>query len=48
MPTETKEHLGGFYIIEAADADAAPDWATKVAQAIDNPIEVRGFVGHAD
>jgi len=38
---ETKEHLGGFYLVEAADRDAALDWATKVSLAIQTPIEVR-------
>ena len=41
---ETKEVLGGFYIIQAADLDAATDWATKVSSAIDGPIDVRPFV----
>jgi hypothetical protein len=40
---ETKEQLGGFYIIEAPDADAALEWASKVALAINAPIEVRPF-----
>jgi hypothetical protein len=40
---ETKEHLGGFYIIDAPDIDAALDWATKVSLAINTPIEVRPF-----
>ena len=40
---ETKEHLGGFYIIEAEDRAAALDWATKVSLAIGTPIEVRPF-----
>src|SRR5438128_549762 len=26
---ETKEHLGGFWVIEAADLDAALEWARK-------------------
>ncbi len=38
---ETKEYLGGFYIIEAPDLDAALVWAQKVTDAIDTPIEVR-------
>jgi len=38
---ETKEHLGGFYIIEAADLDTALAWASRVTDAIDTPIEVR-------
>jgi hypothetical protein len=37
---ETKEHLGGFYLVEAADRDAALDWAAKVSLAIQAPIEV--------
>jgi hypothetical protein len=42
---ESKEHLGGFYIIEAKDMDAALGWATKVTRVINEPIEVRAFVG---
>ena len=38
---ETKEHLGGFYLIEAPDLDTALAWAQKVTDAIDTPIEVR-------
>ena len=41
---ESKEHLGGFYIIEAKDLDAALDWATKVTRCILAPIEVRPLV----
>ena len=40
---EAKEHLGGFYIIEADDLDAALAWASKVTEAIHTPIEVRPF-----
>jgi hypothetical protein len=40
---ESKEHLGGFYIIQAADLDAALAWASKVTAAIRVPIEVRPF-----
>ena len=40
---ESKEHLGGFYIIEAPDLDAALGWASKVTRAIQKPIEVRPF-----
>ena len=40
---ETKEHLGGFYIIEAADLDAALGWASKVTALVGSPIEVRPF-----
>jgi hypothetical protein len=41
---ETKEHLGGFYIVEARDLDAALEWASRVSIAIDTPIEVRPFM----
>lgn len=41
--TESKDHLGGFYIIEAPDLDAALGWATKVTAAVGKPIEVRPF-----
>jgi hypothetical protein len=44
---ETKEHLGGFYIIEAENLDAALDWASKVTAAIHAPIEVRPFADFA-
>ncbi|MGC9540645.1 YciI family protein [Streptomyces sp. UG1] len=45
---ESKEHLGGFYIIEADDLDAALSWAAKVTAAIHTPIEVRPFAAFAD
>jgi hypothetical protein len=38
---ETKEQMGGFWVIEAADLDAALDWAAKAAIACERPIEVR-------
>jgi hypothetical protein len=41
---ESKEHLGGFYIIEASDLDSALGWAKRVVQAIKVPIEVRPLV----
>ena len=40
---ETKEQLGGFWIIEATDLDAALAWATKGAAACKGPVEVRPF-----
>ena len=39
--TETKEHMGGFWILEAADLDEALAWAKKAAIACDIPGEVR-------
>jgi hypothetical protein len=41
---ETKEQIAGFYIVEAADLDAALEWASKVTVAINTPIEVRPFM----
>lgn len=43
---EAKEHLGGLYIIEAVDLDAALAWASKVTRAIMAPIEVRPFADY--
>ena len=38
---ETKEHMGGFWILEAADMEEAIAWAKKAAIACDVPGEVR-------
>jgi hypothetical protein len=43
---ETKEHLGGFWVIEAPDLDAALDWAGKGSAACGAPVEVRPFQGN--
>jgi hypothetical protein len=40
---ESKEHLGGFYIIEVEDLDAALAWASKTAGCMKTAIEVRPF-----
>ena len=40
---ETKEQLGGFWVIEAADLDAALAWAAKATAACQAPVEVRPF-----
>jgi hypothetical protein len=40
---ESREHLGGFYIIEAEDLDAALAWASKTSAAVTKAIEVRPF-----
>ena len=39
--TETKEHMGGFWILEAANLDEALGWAKKAAIACEVPGEVR-------
>ena len=40
---ETKEWLGGFWVIEAPDLDAALAWARKGSAACQGPVEVRPF-----
>jgi hypothetical protein len=40
---ETKEHLGGFWIIEVGDLNAAREWAAKLTVACRNPVEVAAF-----
>ena len=45
---ESKEHLAGFYMVDAEDLDAALGWATQVSETIDRPIEVRPLAGFAD
>lgn len=40
---EAKEHIGGFYVINAEDLDEALVWAEKVVEAINHAIEVRPF-----
>ncbi len=38
---ETKEHVGGFWVLEAADLDEALAWGRKAAVACRAPVEVR-------
>ena len=40
---ETKEQLGGFWVIQAPDLDAALAWAAKATKACLAPVEVRPF-----
>ena len=40
---ETKEVLGGFWVIEADNLDEALRWATRASKACANPVEVRPF-----
>jgi hypothetical protein len=44
---ETKEQLGGFWVIDVEDLDAALVWAEKCSAACEGPIEVRPFDGLA-
>jgi hypothetical protein len=45
---ETKEQLGGFWVLEAADLDSALDWAAKATVACMAPVEVRPFQGEPE
>lgn len=40
---ETKEHVGGFWVLEAKDMDEALEWGRKAALACRAPVEVRQF-----
>ena len=40
---ETKEHIGGFWVLEAADLNEAVAWGRKAAVACRAPVEVRPF-----
>lgn len=40
---ETKEHVGGFWVLEAANVDDALAWGRKAAVACRAPVEVRPF-----
>lgn len=39
--TEAKEHIGGLWVLEAADLDQALEWARKGALVSRTPVEVR-------
>jgi hypothetical protein len=41
---ETKEYLGGFWVIDVANLDVALDWAREAAVACRQPLEVRPFM----
>jgi hypothetical protein len=41
---ETKEHIGGFWILEAANLDDALAWGRKAVVACRAPVEVRPFL----
>src|SRR4051794_25359155 len=38
---DTKEQLGGFFIVDVPDLDAALDWAARSPAATDGLVEVR-------
>lgn len=42
---ETKEQMGGFWVIEATGPGAALEWAGRAAAASEGPVEVRAVQG---
>ncbi len=40
---ETKEWIGGFWVFELPDLDAALEWATEASKACAGKVEVRPF-----
>ncbi|BCJ49756.1 hypothetical protein Asp14428_12310 [Actinoplanes sp. NBRC 14428] len=40
---ETKEQLGGFWVLRCEDLDAALAWAARCSEACLGPVEVRPF-----
>ena len=45
---EAKEHIGGFWIVELPDLDAALELAAEASAACRAPVEVRPFQGVVD
>jgi hypothetical protein len=41
---ETKEHIGGFWILNAANMDEAVEWGRKAVAACRASVEVREFL----
>lgn len=41
--TESKEHVGGFWILDTADLDEALAWGRKAVKACRAPVEVRAI-----
>lgn len=40
---ESKEHIGGFWVLDVANLDDAVSWGRKAAVACRAPVEVRPF-----
>ena len=40
---ETKEHIGGFWILDCSNLDEAIEWGRKAVVACRAPVEVRQF-----
>jgi hypothetical protein len=45
---ETKEQIGGFYVIECKDLDEAIDWAAKLPHAEHGTTEIRPVMEYVD
>jgi hypothetical protein len=45
---ETKEQLGGFYVIECGSFDEALEWAAKLPSAERGPTEVRPVIPYEE
>jgi hypothetical protein len=45
---ETKEQIGGFYVIECKDLDEAIDWAAKLPHAENGTTEIRPVMEYQD
>ncbi len=41
---ETKEHVGGFWILDVANYEEALEWGRKAVIACRAPVEVRPFI----
>jgi hypothetical protein len=45
---ETKEHIGGFWLLKCANMDEALAWGRKAVVACRAPVEVREFLGRIE
>ncbi len=46
--SESKEQMGGFWVIDVPDLDAALEWGRKGSAACMGPVEVRPFQGDGE
>ena len=44
---ETKEQLGGFYVVDCKDLDEAIDWASKIPTVKSGCVEVRPVIQYS-
>ena len=47
LHVSASEHIGGLWVLEAADLEAAQEWARKAALACRAPVEVRALLASA-